>query len=423
MKKIFLLAVAILCLHVPVCAFHMDEAVSIQMPDMRFYAVKAVNPLSKGRLDLLAAGQVKQDKHHDGLIMAFSITNGTYKELSREVFRIGPEGGAGNTRIRSLVCINEPRTAKSLVVVNGKGGSKNRDVGFVRSYVFDNAFKLVDSIEFADPHTSYTHGYPLIDADINGDGKNEIVCGGFSGKKDRDHAEIRFFSIAKDGHLAPIEGFQADCLAALQLRVNALTSGDFDGDGSSEVVAAGRTVEKDMERAAFALFSDQTLIWKQVNDLGTCRYRCATVTDMTGNGRLELILGGRMDQGGTSYGLLDVWEARNGDVHLISRYRFTGAGATRIRVVEPLPGSSGHLMIGGRQEVLHHEGMRWMGFLQQMTFESGTLFPCSTPVILDKDWETRVRAVDIGDHLLLTAGFTEDKTKTSTAFISVYQLK
>ena len=74
-------------------------------------------------------------------------------------------------------------------------------------------------------------------------------------------------------------------------------------------------------------------------------------------------------------------------------------------------------------ETLQDNRMKWKGFLQQMTFESGILFPYSKPVILDKVWETRVRAVDSCRNLLITAGFTEDKAKASTAFISIYQLK
>jgi len=56
-------------------------------------------------------------------------------------------------------------------------------------------------------------------------------------------------------------------------------------------------------------------------------------------------------------------------------------------------------------------------------FESGTLSPCSKPVILEKDWETRVRTMDIHGNYLITGGFMEDKKKASSAFISVYQLK
>jgi len=58
-----------------------------------------------------------------------------------------------------------------------------------------------------------------------------------------------------------------------------------------------------------------------------------------------------------------------------------------------------------------------------VAFESGAMFSCSKPVILDKDWETRVRTMDISNNALIIAGFTEDKTKASTAFISIYPLK
>jgi len=421
MKKMFLVAVAMMGFHVPAHAFH--EVVSIQIPSMRFYSVKAMNLLPEGQLNLLAAGEINQDNRTDALIIAFSTTNGHFKEIAREVFHVGPDGNTGKTRIRSLVCIKEPSTNRFLIVVNGKAGPKNREVGFIRSYVYRNAFNLVGTIEFSDPDTSYTHGYPLIEADINGDGKNEIIYGGFSGNNDRDRANIKVFSIGEDGHLSRIEGFNTNRLDTLRLRINALTAGDMNGDGTSEVVAAGRTVENDIEHAAFAVFSDKTLIWKQLSDLGTCRYRYAMATDMTGDGHPELILGGRIDQGDTAYALLDIWQTHNGDMRLISRYRFTGARSTRLRVVEPLPGLPGRLIIGGRLETLQNDILKWKGFLQQMTFESGILSPCSKPVILDKDWETRVRTMDIFENSLITAGFTEDKTKASTAFISIYQLK
>ena len=424
MKKIFLVVVAIMSFHMPVYAFSEHEVSSIQIPGMRFYSVKAITSRAKDRMDLIAAGQIKQNDRNDALIIAFSIINGKYNELSREVFSIGPKGAKGTTRIRSLVCNNMPSTNQCLVVVNGKAGPEHREMGFIRSYVFDSAFQLVDSIEFSDSDTSYTHGYPLIQADINKDGKDEIICGGFSGSNDRDHADIRFFSIGKNGHLSPIKGFQKDRFNTLKLRVNSLASGDLNQDGTLEIVAAGRTVESDIEHAAFTVFSDQALIWKKLDDLGSCRYRYATVTDMTGDGHPELVLGGRINQKDTKYALVDIWKVHNGKMNLISRYRFTGAGSARLRVLEPLPkGFPGRLIIGGRQETIQNGRLKWKGFLQQVTFESGTLFPCSKPIILDKDWETRVRTMDVYKNSLITAGFTEDKTKASAAFISVYPLK
>ncbi|MFH1629376.1 MAG: VCBS repeat-containing protein [Pseudomonadota bacterium] len=420
MKRIFLFVAVIMGLHVPAHAF--QEMSSIQIPGMRFYAVKAINIQSQGEFDLLAVGQINQSDRNDALIIAFTMADGRYKEIAREVFRIRDKAKTGNTRICSMVCIKDPSTNQYLVVVNGKGGAENREIGFIRSYVFKDAFNLVDTIEFSDPETAYTHGYPLIQADVDGDGKTEMVYGGFSGENDRDRANIRVFSIGTKGELSPSKGFETKRLDALRLRINALGAGDFNKDGKLEVAAAGRTVENDMERAAFAVFSGKSLIWKKLDTLGSCRYRYATVTDMTGDGRQELVLGGRIDQGDTSLALLDIWRVKEGDMQLISRYRFTGAGSTRLRVVEGLPTLPGRLIIGGRMETLQNDRLKWKGFLQQMTFKSGTLFPSSEPLIMDKAWETRIRAMDIYKNSLITAGFTEDKSKASTAFITIYQL-
>lgn len=424
MKQILLLVVAIIGFQVPVYGFTEHDAFSVQIPNMRFYSVKAVKPVREGRMELFAAGQIKQKDRNDALIIAFSIVNGKSKELAREVFCIGSKNTGNKTRIRSLVVIKAPSTNRWFIVVNGKAGAENREVGFIRSYIFNGEFSLKDSIEFSDPKTSYTHGYPLIQADINRDGKNEIIWGGFSGSNDRDHADIRIFSVGEDGKLSLIKGFQTSQLNAFQLRVNALAAGDLNKDGTMEIVAAGRTVENDIEHAAFAVFSHKTLIRKTLEDLGSCRYRYATVTDLTGDGQPDLVLGGRIDQGSIKYALLDIWQVDKGEMNLISRYRFTGVGSTRLRIVEPLLAElSGHLIIGGRQEILQNGYLKWKGFLQQVVFESGTLFPCSKPIILDKDSETRVRALDIYKKALIAAGFTEDKTKASTAFISIYPLK
>ena len=197
MKQIFIVVVAIVGFYMPVYAFSEHEVVSIQIPGMRFYAVKAISPLTKGRLDLLAAGQIKQNHRNDAIIIAFSIINGKYKELGREVFSIGPKGAQSKTRIRSLVCIKMPSTNKCLVVVNGKAGPEHHEMGFIRSYVFDSAFHLADSIEFSDSDTSYTHGYPLIQADINKDEKMRLFAVVFQGVMTEIMPTSNFFQLGK----------------------------------------------------------------------------------------------------------------------------------------------------------------------------------------------------------------------------------
>jgi hypothetical protein len=420
MKRIFLLIFVLMGLHTPAHAF--QETNSIQIPDMRFYAIKAINLQSSGAFDLLAVGQINHDGRNEGLLIVLSVANHGHKEIAREVFSIGDKGETSDTRIRSVICIKQPSSDQYLVVVSGKGGPKNRENGFIRSYLFKGTFNMVDHMEFSDPETAYTHGYPLFQADVDGDGNNEIIYGGFSGENDRDHADIRIFSIGTQGHLSPLRGFNLTRLNSLRLRINALTAGDLNRDDKVDVVAAGRTVENDIEHAAFTVFSDQSLLWNELDSLGSCRYRYATVIDITGDGRQELILGGRIDQGKTSYALLDVWGAKGGSMQLISRYRFTGAGSTRLRVVEAYPTRPGRLIIGGRMESLQDERLQWKGFLQQMTFKSGTLLPSSEPLIVEKAWETRVRAVDIHENSLIATGFTEDKSKASTAFITIFQL-
>ncbi|MBW1609139.1 MAG: hypothetical protein JRJ74_13715, partial [Deltaproteobacteria bacterium] len=58
---------------------------------------KVITPVAKGRMDLVAAGQIKQNDRNDALIVAFSIINGKYKELAREVFCIGSKNADNKT--------------------------------------------------------------------------------------------------------------------------------------------------------------------------------------------------------------------------------------------------------------------------------------------------------------------------------------
>jgi hypothetical protein len=423
MQKI--LTCVILLLALSPSAQAIQETASIEIPNMRIYSVKAIESLHNAHMDLLAAGQVRQDQQDNALIIALSPTKDQYQEMAREVFSLAPKGNACKTRIRSLVCIRGSSPGQCLVIVNGKAGPENQEIGFLRSYVLTpEGFTLADHREFHDPAKAYTHGYPLLQEDINGDGKNEIIYGGFSGTHDRDTADIRIFEVRKQGKLSRIEHFQKHHLESLPLRVNALASGDLDGNGSPEIVAAGRTVTENVEHAALVVFSEDHKVWKILRELKNSRYRYATITDLTGDGQQDLVLGGRITLQGSLYALVDIWQVAQGALHLKSRFCFTGAGSTRLRLVEPLPTSSKHLIIGGRLEALGKDHKQWKGFLQEMSYTSGVLSLSSIPRILAKSWETRVRTFDISEQTLFVAGFAKKKHgKSSSAFIRVYQLQ
>jgi hypothetical protein len=411
----------LICFFLPAHAF--DELASHEVSsNIRFYSVKAMPCGPDGRLNIIAAGQIKNGDGDAALMIAFSFRDGVFKEIARNIFLLNADDHPGKTRIRSLIAINRSGSNQYFILVNGKGGPPHREKAFIRSYSFEGTFQLIDEMVFSDPEKAYTHGYPMIEADVDGDAENEIVFGGFSGNEDHDHADIRVFSIGERGHLARKTSLRTHRLRGFPLRVNALASGDLTGDGAAEVVAAGRTVENDQERGAFLVISKQNTIWKHLKDTGSCRYRAATVADMTGDGRQELILGGRIDQGGDTHALLDVWRIRHQDAQLLSRYRFTGAGSTRLRVLARPSGNRGRLIMGGRMETLQGDRKRWKGFLQETTFRSGHLSSSSKTLIFDKGWETRVRAIDVVGNFVTPAGFAVDKTKASKGFISVCRL-
>lgn len=402
----------------------MQEIASIGIPNGRFYSIQAIDDQDDTFMDLLAAGQIRQEQHDKALIIAFSQVGGKYQEIARETFSVDSIGDADKTRIRSLLCYKRYSPNKCLIIVNGKAVAGNKEIGFIRTYTLNNqGFNMVDHKEFSDPNMAYTHGYSLIQEDINGDKKNEVIYGGFSGKNDRDTADIHIFSIKPNGKLKEKNSFQKARLNTLPLRINALVSGDLTGDEQPEIIAAGRTENENNERAALAIFSNKLLTWSILNDFEISRYRCATIADLTKDGQKELVLGGRIEIQDTLYALIDIWQFNQGKISLKSRFCFTGAGSTRMRVIKPFLKTDNSLLIAGRLESLENNQIKWKGFLQEIALTSNTLSLSSAPtMILEKTWETRVRSLDINKQNLFAAGFSKDKKgKSSTGFIRIYQ--
>jgi hypothetical protein len=403
---------------IPANGENLKETAAYRLENGRFYSVTAVDMDGDGEEEIIAAGQVSRDSQVLGYIAVLKVKEkkGRFDRLGDEEFAVEQNDLQRPTRVRSLAVVRNRSTGKWEIFTSGKGGDDLTGVGFLRKSVYhDGSFRESDAEMryFAVKGKAYTHGYPLEAADLDGNGRPDIVYGGFSGKEERDRADIRIAHTDKRGRLrlAPVKPF-ADL--SVPLRVNALAVEDLDGNGKKEIIIAGRTRTKKGQHASFAAHRAGRTIFQAYEGETASRLRCLLTADLDADGVTEIVTGGRLDSGGSSEARLDVWHLQKDAFVLKSRYRWTGDGSTRVRALKRL-GKGPSFIAAGRTEVRNEGGLFWQGFLRRFSFDDGMLLPAGKPVMLEKGWETRIRAVTIWNHRhLLAAGFTKDEAGNTT---------
>ncbi|HWO24506.1 MAG TPA: FG-GAP-like repeat-containing protein [Kofleriaceae bacterium] len=160
---------------------------------------------------------------------------------------------------------------------------------------------------------TYTHGFGLAVGDLDGDGRAEIVTGGFQGDAAREVGFVRVWSLA-GGKLALRAEHVLDGQGATGMRVNDLAIGDVDGDGRPEIVAAGRRGPRKQKDVKLRLdqrretgdvsvlaYADGKLAvrarhaWAKGTSL---RLRALALADTDGDGAREIVVGGQYDADG-----------------------------------------------------------------------------------------------------------------------------
>lgn len=406
-----------------------QEMIYYQMENGRFYNCAPMN--TSGDTRLVAVGQRsagEKSSKRQGYVAVLIEKSGRLIVEAEDLFSVAYNDRKWPTRVRTVSIVNAPGGSDADIFITGRGGGDEQGIGFLRHYTWKN--NTLTSGQTIIMHQKqegivYTHGYSLKSGDIDGDGKQEAIYGGFFGKTINEHlsedfADVRVFKknpggLVEEAEIKPFQQLQ------IPFRVNAMEVRDMDGDSKAEIIIAGRSRRGESEYSAFAVWSDGNVTY-QVNHEQTLpgRFRTVMAVDIDGDGKDELITGGRIDMGERMVADLQVWKLNPRGVTMTARYNWTSEASTRLRALVPAM-KKGQFIAAGRTQLQHSEDTpRWHGFIRRFQYQNGSFWPIEVPLLLDKGPETRIRDIKlISTNRYVCAGFIMKTKKKSAGFVLI----
>lgn len=387
----------------------------------RFYSIRTVDVDGDGRKEIIAGGQIFREGGNQGYLLLLSRKDdGTIRPMGEDHFPLTQHETSLPVRIRSVDALFHKEMKTWIIFAAGKAGEDESGVGFLRTWTWsEGKLSAENTLVLDEVEVDYTHGYPLVVSDLEGDGRMEIIYGGFTHGDTGDRADVRIFGIGPDGRLAE-RALRPFVDLPIPFRVNALVAGDINSDEIVDIIIGGRSEGRDDEQSALAWWMGKEVGYRVLKEEGLrSRYRTLLPLDMDGDGKEELIAGGRLKMGSYEFAALDCWTLEGTSLRLLSRYRWTHDGATRLRDLLPLPDFS-LLLAAGRTEIFEGDERIWKGFLQPFQCTGSSLIPTPGTRLIKLNRETRFRDVAILENgSIAVAGFSMDREKKSTGEVLI----
>ena len=402
----------------------LTEVASVQVEDARFYTVLPLAGTGGEGALFAAGGQIHADGMKQGYLTLLKCKGSDLVIVAQDRFPIRHGDLTLPGRVRQVIAVPLPGENAWLLFATGRAGSDDGGVGFLRSVkVKDGRFLEGRTTIFSVPGRAYTHGYSLATGDLDGDGRPEVIYGGFSHEDGVDHPDVRIIRPGDGGELVE-DATRPFATLPRPMRVNALLVEDLDRDGAPELIIAGRARVGEIEKGALAVRSRGATVQTLLDTSLPSRLRCLTAVDLDGDGSVELITGGRLEHG-------DRWET------VVTAYRFDGKALTkigdhrrlhdskiRLRTLAPVPGTPSLLGAGRFRGKGKEEEKGWTGFVRLYGWEKGGIVEEGEPVLVKKGHDTRIRDLVVAEGGSVTcAGFLLDTEKKSTATVTVYGME
>jgi hypothetical protein len=370
-----------------------------------------------GTLELIAGGFSAQDGGRRSTIIAYRQRGDTWSPVAEG----GWDGGEGST-VRNVEIADVDGDGKLDVIGLGRLGASPHDARASLVALSLESGKLVERAGYSWLVGRYTHGYGLAIGDLDGDGKPEIVTGGFQFDGTSETGFVRVWSL-RNNELIPRGAMTLDGQGSPSMRVNDIAIGDVDGDGRPEIVVAGRhgplkTADSkyldrrreagDLSVVAFAkdkLTTRARYSWKKGTSM---RLRSVVVADLDGDRRSEIVAGGQYDADGKQSLALFGFDAGKLEVHHDASSTVEGVTGEVKDLVVARRGNDARVLATG---VIGDRPGRQGGFAA-WRLERGKLVRDASIVSRNAD-ETRARAVVVvptkSGSTVLTIGHARNK--------------
>ena len=394
--------------------------------ECRFYAVTAADTDSNGQYEIIAVGQLneKNGKGYSAYVALLITGDNGFIKHSDHTFNISISGKKASTRIRAVEVFRSGIKEEWNLLVSGRAGDDKRGAGFLYHSVIQNG-KIIKRGEkiFQQAGAEETHGYPLVVTDLNGDGRKEIIYGGFYIKNGIDWADVRVFEL-EEGNLQAYSTPFKDL--SIPFRVNAMDSGDINGDGRVDLVIAGRTKTSDgREFSAVAWWSGGKISFHIFKEKNSSRLRTIKIADLDGDRKNEILTGGRIESEDLWLADLRLWKVKMEKLVIVDNFCWSLGYRMRLRALSCLKGLPGHIKAGGRSEYLTPEGeKKWKGFIWEFSIKNSRLKPVHSPQYFYYGDDTRIRNLFLEDTgKLIAAGFIKSRGKKEKGFIFLEHLR
>jgi hypothetical protein len=206
---------------------------------------------------LLAVAGFSQTGQGDVADLSVYEWSGTEKPVLR--WRL-LRGGQESSSIRTLRAADLNGDGREELIGLGRIGNEDADSrGELQVLRYeDEQWKVIDCERWQSGR--YTHGYGMDIADLDGDQSLEIITGGFFAHGDREQAELRVWKLA--GEELTLIGSTSWGSESGHTRINSVRVGDVTGDGRPEIVAAGRSGQIKAGEHLTTQEADQLVVWR-----------------------------------------------------------------------------------------------------------------------------------------------------------------